>query len=101
MNPPPDTPLDRILHDLQERAKELNCLYRVDELLGREDSPVDEVLADVVRTLPAGWQFPDVCAARIILGSRVYEPPAFQAFSDTVAGFDGSSLRSRIAEKTM
>ena len=22
-----------ILHELQERAKELNCLYRVDELL--------------------------------------------------------------------
>ena len=34
MNPTPDKPIDRILHDLQERAKELNCLYRVDELLG-------------------------------------------------------------------
>jgi hypothetical protein len=78
MNPHPDKPIDRILHDLQERAKELNCLYRVDELIGREDAPLDEVLGEVVRTLPAGWQFPDVCVARIVLGQRVYEPPGFQ-----------------------
>ena len=72
-----DRPIDRILHDLQERAKELNCLYRVDELLGREEASLDDVLSEVIRTLPAGWQFPDVCVARIVLDSRVYEPPGF------------------------
>jgi len=78
MTPPADKPIDRILHDLQERAKELNCLYRVDELLGREDAPVDEILGELVRALPAGWQFPDVCLARLVLGQRLYEPPGFQ-----------------------
>ncbi len=53
-----DKPIDRILHDLQERAKELNCLYRVDELLGREEASLDDVLGEVIRTLPAGWQYP-------------------------------------------
>ena len=85
MNPPPDKPsaaaadkpIDRILHDLQERAKELNCLYRVDELLGREEAPLDDVLGEVIRTLPSGWQFPDVAVARIALGSRVFEPAGF------------------------
>jgi hypothetical protein len=77
MNPGPDKPIDRILHDLQERAKELNCLYRVDELLGRVEATLDDILGEVVRVLPAGWQFPDVCAARIVLGNRVYEPPGF------------------------
>jgi predicted nucleotidyltransferase len=70
-------PIDRILHDLQERAKELNCLYRVDELLGREEASLDDVLSEVIRTLPGGWQFPDVCVARIVLDNRVYEPPGF------------------------
>ena len=73
-----DTPIDRILHDLQERAKELNCLYRVDELLGRDSAPVDDVLREIVHTIPAGWQFPDVTAARITVGGRVYEPPDFE-----------------------
>ena len=68
MNPNTDKPIDRILHDLQERAKELNCLYRVDELLGREEATLDDVLGEVIRTIPAGWQFPDVCVARIVLG---------------------------------
>ncbi|HYN01590.1 MAG TPA: PEP/pyruvate-binding domain-containing protein [Vicinamibacteria bacterium] len=78
MNPPSDKPIDRILHDLQERAKELNCLYRVDDLLGREDSSLDDALGEVIRAIPAGCQFPDVCVARIVLGNRVYEPPGFQ-----------------------
>jgi len=78
MNPTSDKPIDRILHDLQERAKELNCLYRVDELLGRVEATLDDILGEVIRVLPAGWQFPDVCAARIVLGSRVYEPPGFE-----------------------
>jgi pyruvate,water dikinase len=73
-----ETPIDRILHDLQERAKELNCLYRVDEILGREEAPVDDVLREIVTTIPAGWQFPDVTAARMTVGGRVYEPPGFE-----------------------
>ena len=77
MNPHNDKPIDRILHDLQERAKELNCLYRVDELLGREEASLDDVLGEVIRTVPAGWQFPDVCVARIVLGNRVFEPAGF------------------------
>jgi pyruvate, water dikinase len=78
MNPTPDKPIDRILHDLQERAKELNCLYRVDEQLGRVEATLDDILGEVIRTIPAGWQFPDVCVARIVLGNRVYEPPGFE-----------------------
>src|SRR5512141_2360424 len=77
MSPTSDKPIDRILHDLQERAKELNCLYRVDELLGHVEATLDDVLGEVIRTIPAGWQFPDVCVARIVLGNRVYEPAGF------------------------
>jgi len=77
MTQPSGTPVDRILHDLQERAKELNCLYRVDEILGREGAPVDDVLHEIVQTLPAGWQFPDVTKARMTVGGRAYEPPGF------------------------
>jgi len=76
-SPAPEKPIDRILHDLQERAKELNCLYRVDEQLGREEASLDDVLAEVIRIIPPGWQFPDVCVSRIVLGKRVFEPPGF------------------------
>jgi len=73
-----DKPIDRILHDLQERAKELNCLYRVDEILARSDAATDDVLRALLAAIPHGWQFPDVCVARIQLANRVYEPAGFQ-----------------------
>lgn len=68
-----------ILHELQERAKELNCLYRVDELLSRSDLPLDEVLRGIVEILPSGWQYTHDCQARIVLEDTATESPNFQA----------------------
>jgi hypothetical protein len=65
-----------VLHALQERAKELSCLYNVDELLARP-GPLEEVLRQVVAALPAGWQHPAVCQARIVLGGQSFEHAGF------------------------
>ena len=43
-----------ILHELQERAKELNCLYRVDELLNRSDCSLEEIFRGDRRSSAAG-----------------------------------------------
>src|SRR6185312_4716987 len=67
-----------ILHELQERAKELNCLYRVDELLNRQDLSLDEILRGIVEILPHGWQYPHDCQARIVLEGRTIESANFQ-----------------------
>jgi hypothetical protein len=67
-----------ILHELQERAKELNCLYRVDELLSRADLQLDELLRAIVEILPAAWQYPHDCQARIVLEDRAVESANFR-----------------------
>lgn len=67
-----------ILHELQERAKELNCLYRVDELLNRSDLPLEEVLRSIVEILPPGWQYPHDCQARVVLEDRAFESANFR-----------------------
>ncbi len=72
-----ERPMDSLLHDLQERAKELHCLYRVDDVLARTDIAVDDVVRGVLAAMPPGWQFPAVSVARAVLGQRVYEPEAF------------------------
>jgi pyruvate,water dikinase len=74
----PDVRIDAILHDLRERTKELHCLYRVDEILSRPEPSTDELLRGVVAALPPGWQFPNVCQARIVFDGRVYETPGLQ-----------------------
>jgi hypothetical protein len=73
-----DSPFGRVLHDLQERAKELACLYRVDEILSRPGLSTEEAVRAILAALPAGWQYPDACVARAVLGRRVFEPEDFR-----------------------
>lgn len=68
---------ESMLHSLQERAKELNCLYQVDELLGNGDLSLPEMLEAVVQVIPSGWQFPELCEARIIYNNRSYQTAGF------------------------
>ncbi len=65
---------------LSERAKELRCLYQVEELLSDFSRDFDRVLQDVIDRLPEAWAFPAVCQARLLLHDRdyvtaVYETP--------------------------
>jgi predicted nucleotidyltransferase len=75
---PADRPAEHLLEALQERAKELNCLYRVDEILSRAEVQEDDVYRELLQVLPPGWQYPDVCQARITMGRHVYEPAAYE-----------------------
>jgi pyruvate,water dikinase len=67
--------LESILRDLTERAKELNCLYSVEELTSREDLPLEEILRGVAAAIPTGWQYPRLCQARIICNGSEYGAP--------------------------
>ena len=67
-----------MLHALQERAKELNCLYQVGELLSQSDRPLEEIFRDIIEVLPPGWQYPHDCQARILFENLTIQPPDFQ-----------------------
>lgn len=78
---PEEGRLISIMQALRERAKELNCLYRVDELLNTgADQPIHDVLCGIVDTLPFGWQYSDICIARIVLGNSYIEPTKFREY---------------------
>ncbi|MDM7913761.1 MAG: PEP/pyruvate-binding domain-containing protein, partial [Candidatus Eisenbacteria bacterium] len=70
--------MDPILRVLQERAKELDCLYRVDEVLSQTEVPLEEVLTGVLRSIPSGLQYPSLCRARIVYRDTVVVCPNFQ-----------------------
>ncbi len=73
----PASEADGILEALQERAKELTCLYRVHEICNQAGTSLDEILRGVTRVLPHGWQFPAECEARVEASGIVCEPPGF------------------------
>src|SRR4030042_626234 len=70
--------IDHLLHDLRERAKELNCLYEVQELISSGDITIHEICEGIIRILPPGWQYPDVCQAEIIYNEKIYQTPDFK-----------------------
>lgn len=60
-------------HELTERVKELNALYRVMQTLARDDLSLDDRLLYAAEQVPAGWQYPDVAECRIVVGENGYE----------------------------
>jgi pyruvate,water dikinase len=71
-------PLDNLIHQLRERAKELNCMYSVQELLSTPELSIDEICQGIVQALPPGWQYPDVCGAQILYEGKIYQTPLYQ-----------------------
>jgi predicted nucleotidyltransferase len=72
------TPADKLLTSLQERAKELNCLYEVEQTLSQLDLPFDQACQSVVDAIPPGWQYPDVCRAMLEHSDRTYRSAPFE-----------------------
>jgi len=69
---------DYLIWFLRERAKELNCLYEIEELLNKPEADIDEVCEGIVKAIPPGWQYPDVCIVKVTLGNRTYTSPGFK-----------------------
>ncbi len=68
------------IRSLQERAKELNCLYRIEEITNTEELALEDVFRNVIEAIPAGWQYPEVCVARIRYNSTEF---VLDGFRDT------------------
>ncbi len=62
----------RLEHFLQERIKELTCLYGVADLIERHGSSPDKILQGIADLLPGSWQYPEIACGRVILDARKY-----------------------------
>ena len=94
-----------ILRDLEERAKELLCLYQVGEILRAEDLPWRDRMIRVLEVIPPGWQYPSVCEVRLELEDFSLATPAYEDtpwFIEEPISADGEvigSLRVAYSEK--
>ena len=61
-----------LLEELQERAKELHCLYRVHAICARAEAPLDEIFREVAAVLPSDWEHPAQTWAQITVGTAVF-----------------------------
>lgn len=66
------------LYDLTEREKELNCLYRLEDILQDFKLELSELLSKIVNVIPCGWQFPEICECKIEFEDRIYRSPNYK-----------------------
>ncbi len=72
-----DPSIDRLIVKLNERAKELNCIYRVEKVFNCPDQAVADICRGLLSVIPPGWQYPDICQVLIRLGEDIYSSPNF------------------------
>jgi signal transduction histidine kinase len=67
--------------ELAERVKELQCMYKLSELVQQEDLNLSDLLQRVARFIPLAWQYPESACARIIYEGQTYVSENFQETS--------------------
>ncbi len=66
------------LDELQERVKELNCIYGISEIVNDDNLSLEEALQKIVELLPPSWQYEDIACARIKLNGEEYKTDDFR-----------------------
>lgn len=62
---------------LKERVKELTTIYKLNSILQDEHLPADVIFSNIVNLLPSGWQYPEICVARISFDGKEYLSPGY------------------------
>jgi len=65
-------------HVLDERLKELGCLYGISELIKKKNISLEEMFQGVVDLIPAGWQHSEITCARIVLDGQEFRTENFR-----------------------
>lgn len=60
--------LEKRTYELNERVKELNCLYTISGIVEKEGATLEEILQGTVDIIPDAWQYPEITTSRIVLG---------------------------------
>ncbi len=71
-------PQDGLPWLLRERAKELECLYKIEELLSEPDADLASVCDGIIKAVPPAWQYPDICRVQISIDDTNYTSPDFE-----------------------
>jgi PAS domain S-box-containing protein len=70
--------LKKKTHDLNERVKELNCLYGISKLDETPDISLDELIQGAVDLIPPSLMYPENTCSRILLDGKEYKTKNFK-----------------------
>ncbi|NQU22998.1 MAG: response regulator [Candidatus Nealsonbacteria bacterium] len=67
----------RLLHDMNERAKEQTCIYEVSRSILNGET-LEEIFRNVVAIIPPGWHYPEITRGRITLEGKQFVTEPFE-----------------------
>ncbi|MGA2774654.1 MAG: diguanylate cyclase [Candidatus Omnitrophota bacterium] len=67
----------KILLDLKERVKELECLYAIEGFLAFSDKPLEATISDIVNIIPAAVRYSNIASARIVIKNTEFKSVKF------------------------
>jgi len=74
----PGQSLDEVLEGLQDRAKELFCLYQVGEALRAPGVSLESKLQHILEAIPPGFRHSEFCEVRIEFGGQDFRTQGFK-----------------------
>ena len=73
--------LDKLIENLEERAKELNCLYAIEETLQNTKISVDLIFKKIIKIIPTGMQYPEHSKVKIVYQDFIFTSVKFKESS--------------------
>lgn len=70
--------LQQSMSELEERVKELNCLFEISRLVEKRGLTLDKILGGIIDLIPPAWQYPDITCARIDLKGQELKTTNFR-----------------------
>ncbi len=70
--------LDKLINTLEERVRELNVLYEIEELLHNPELELDEIFKRIANLLPSAFQYPEICKVKITYQKKEFTTAHFK-----------------------
>ncbi len=70
--------LNKHVHALGERIKELNCLYGISEIVEKPGISLEDLLQQIIDLIPPAWQYPEITCARLLIDEKEYRTTPFK-----------------------
>jgi len=67
----------KYMHNLNERIKELNCLYGISKLVENSGLSLTKIIQGTVDIIPLSWQYPEITCARVIIDYHEFRTKKF------------------------
>jgi two-component sensor histidine kinase len=64
--------------ELNERIKELNCLYNISRISQKTSISLGEFIQEAIKIIPAGWQYPEITVVRVKMDDLIFQSDNFR-----------------------